>query len=199
MLLKTHTCKKIEHFVAMLLMNYKHGLSFSTRIMSEGIVWIVSHVVDVCDQMSSFRWSQLLHYHTSWPDIRTVLLSEAGLLITMTTCHCGNWPVGVSGMMGVQVSLVRVSRTSWLFFPSLNIPRSTTHSLTQTHRIYFNYITNCINESFGLQNNRFNQMYYFISTREFICNNQVYILINSMKCWHGRGPNQETCWLFDWT
>lgn len=42
-------------------------------------------------------------------------------------------PVGVSGVMGVQVSLVLVRRTSWLFFPSLKIPRSTTLSLPHKH------------------------------------------------------------------
>lgn len=84
-----------------------------------------------------------------WPDVRFQVVSTSplqrqlsrhthspsaeGQLITMTTCHRGNWPVGVSGTMGVQVSLVLVSSTSWLFFPSLKIPRRTTHSLTHTN------------------------------------------------------------------
>ena len=101
----------------------------------------------VCVQMSCFRWSQhdkpspLQHHlppHTHCLSVcLTVCLSAARKMIAMSAHHCFYWPVGVSGVMGVQVSLVRVSRTSWLFFPSLKIPRSTTHSLTHTSRVYF--------------------------------------------------------------
>lgn len=50
-------------------------------------------------------------------------------VVSKTQRRCLEVPVGVSGVMGVQVSLVPVRRTSWLFFPSLKIPRSTTLSL----------------------------------------------------------------------